>query len=69
MVDAGIFGDNDRKETFTQWPVALDSLSEPEPDVVVVRGGPRAYRSQPTSPVLLVEVGDTSLAFDGDLDA
>ena len=45
-------------------PVALDNLSEPEPDVVVVRGRLRDYRSHPTSPVLVVEVADTSLAFD-----
>src|SRR5947208_1754496 len=25
-------------------PLALDPLSEPEPDLVVVRGGPRDYR-------------------------
>lgn len=45
-------------------PVALDDLSEPEPDVVVVRGGPRDYRTHPSSPVLVVEVADSSLAFD-----
>ncbi len=28
MVDAGIFGENDRKEAFTQWPVALDTCEE-----------------------------------------
>lgn len=45
-------------------PVALDNLSEPEPDVVVVRGGPRDYPKHPSSPVLVVEVADSSLAFD-----
>src|SRR5262245_8566779 len=42
-------------------PVALDDLSEPEPDIVVVRGGPRDHRTHPSSPVLVVEVADTSL--------
>ena len=45
-------------------PVALDDLSEPEPDVVVVRGALRDYRTHPSSPVLVVEVADSSLAFD-----
>ena len=45
-------------------PVALDDLSEPEPDIVVVRGGLRDHRAHPSSPVLVVEVADTSLAFD-----
>ena len=37
-----------------QLPVALDEDSEPEPDVVVVAGGPRDYlASHPTRPVLV----------------
>lgn len=45
-------------------PVALDDVSEPEPDVVVVRGRLRDYRTHPSSPVLVVEVADSSLALD-----
>lgn len=46
-------------------PLALDGTSEPEPDVVVVRGRPQDYLdSHPSSPLLLVEVADTSLALD-----
>jgi Uma2 family endonuclease len=100
LVDAGIFGENDRVELLDgllvarepqgsvhamvvglvrvalerafgrgyhvreEKPVALDDLSEPEPDVVVVRGGLRDYRTHPSRPVLVVEVADSSLAFD-----
>jgi Uma2 family endonuclease len=40
-----------------QLPVALDRESEPEPDVCVVPGRPRDYRSShPTLPGLVVEV-------------
>jgi Uma2 family endonuclease len=48
-----------------QDPVALDDESEPEPDVVVVPGQPRHYvDAHPASPVLVVEVAESSLAFD-----
>lgn len=46
-------------------PVALGRRSRPEPDVSVVRGSPRDYRSAaPTDPALVVEVSQTSLALD-----
>ena len=47
-------------------PVALDDLSAPEPDLVVVRGQPRDYlgRGHPSHPLLTVEVAVTSLALD-----
>lgn len=46
-------------------PLALDALSEPEPDLVVVRGRPRDYRdAHPSTPVLMVEVADRSLRLD-----
>jgi len=46
-------------------PVALDDGSEPEPDVVVVPGGPRDYLpDHPARPVLVVEVADASLLLD-----
>jgi Uma2 family endonuclease len=48
-----------------QDPVALDDDSEPEPDLVVVPGGPRDYLAEhPSTPVLIVEVAESSLAFD-----
>jgi len=48
-----------------QMPVALDDQSEPEPDVAVVRGAWADYRGDhPRWPALLVEVAETSLAFD-----
>jgi Uma2 family endonuclease len=46
-------------------PLALGRLSEPEPDVSVVRGSPRDYRdAHPVRAVLVVEVADTSLRLD-----
>ena len=46
-------------------PIALDSESEPEPDLSVVPGSIRDYRDDhPSQPTLLVEVADTSLVFD-----
>jgi Uma2 family endonuclease len=48
-----------------QLPMDLGQTTDPEPDVMVVAGTPR---SQPTTPpktaALVVEVADTSLAFD-----
>jgi len=49
----------------SQLPIALDSDSAPEPDLSVVAGSFRDYPSaHPTSPALVVEVADTSLALD-----
>jgi len=46
-------------------PLALDPASEPEPDAVVVIGSPRDYvDAHPTTALLIVEVADSSLAFD-----
>lgn len=46
-------------------PFALDDASEPEPDLVVVRGRHLDYLdAHPSTPVLVVEVADTSLARD-----
>jgi Uma2 family endonuclease len=48
-----------------QLPIALDDDSEPEPDVVVVRGHVRDYaEAHPTSVALIVEVALSRLAFD-----
>jgi len=49
----------------SQKPLALDALSEPEPDIAVVPGGARDYVDHhPTSALLLVEIADSSLDFD-----
>ncbi|HEV8584444.1 MAG TPA: Uma2 family endonuclease [Methylomirabilota bacterium] len=46
-------------------PIALDRLSEPEPDVAVVPGRIEQYvDAHPAEPVLVVEVADSSLAKD-----
>lgn len=48
-----------------QMPLALDSSSEPEPDVTVVLGSPRDFRNaHPTSALLVVEGADTALPYD-----
>ena len=48
-----------------QMPLALGPHSEPEPDVAVVVGTPRDYRSEhPQSASLVVEVADITLAYD-----
>ena len=48
-----------------QFPIALDDVSEPEPDIAVVPGRIEDYLdTHPTSPVLIVEVADSSLAQD-----
>ncbi len=48
-----------------QMPVALDAESEPEPDLAVVPGERADYRADhPARPALVVEVAESSLAFD-----
>ncbi len=48
-----------------QMPVALDDESEPEPDLAVVPGAWADYDADhPARPALLVEVAESSLAFD-----
>jgi Uma2 family endonuclease len=48
-----------------QLPLALGTHSEPEPDVAVVAGSVRDYRdAHPESALLVVEVADTTLAYD-----
>jgi len=51
-----------------QLPVALDEESEPEPDIAVVSGSPRDYLpSHPSSPVLILEAAESSLALDREI--
>jgi Uma2 family endonuclease len=47
-----------------QLPLAVDAVSEPEPDLAVVPGEPDDYPEQPSSAVLVVEVADTTLRYD-----
>ena len=50
-----------------QGPTVLDDYSEPEPDVLLLRRKPDFYRSghpRPEDILLVVEVADTSLAYD-----
>lgn len=48
-----------------QLPLALDDSSQPEPDIVVVRGGAWDYvGAHPSAPLLVVEIAETSLALD-----
>jgi Uma2 family endonuclease len=49
----------------SQLPVALDAVSEPEPDVMVVPSQVGAYRDEhPSRPLLVVEVAETSYRID-----
>ena len=48
-----------------QMPLALGDDSEPEPDLALVPGAWADYRAEhPSRPALVVEVADSSLAFD-----
>lgn len=47
-----------------QLPLRAGEDSIPEPDVAVVRGPLRRVRRHPTTALLVVEVADTTLAFD-----
>jgi Uma2 family endonuclease len=49
----------------SQAPIALDDVSEPEPDVTVVPRDPRFYLdAHPSNPVLVVEVSGSSYRID-----
>ena len=47
-----------------QMPLDLLPASDPEPDVAIVTGSPRTNISRPKTALLVVEVADSSLAFD-----
>ncbi len=47
-----------------QMPLGVGDDSEPEPDVAVVRGHFRDFRTHPLTAELVVEVADSSLEFD-----
>jgi len=55
-----------------QMPLALDEVSEPEPDLAVVRGEPRDHVARHPGPgdaLLVVEVAEATLAWDRDVKA
>lgn len=47
-----------------QLPIDLRRTSDPEPDIAVVPGSARTNTARPTTAVLVIEVADTSLAYD-----
>jgi Uma2 family endonuclease len=47
-----------------QLPLTLVPASEPEPDLLVVRGGPRDFPKHPREALLIVEVSDSTLLYD-----
>jgi Uma2 family endonuclease len=47
-----------------QLPLELSPQSLPEPDLAVVPGNPRQFKEHPAAALLVVEVSDTTLAFD-----
>jgi len=54
----------------SQLPIALDDLSEPEPDVAVVPGNPDSYlEAHPSRPLLIVEVAESSYRIDHEYKA
>ena len=60
----------DRAFVSVQGPVRLSSGSEPEPDIVLLRPRPDYFRSGKPGPadvLLLIEVADTTLAYDRDV--
>jgi Uma2 family endonuclease len=58
----GVFGDDFWVRM--QLPLDLGETSEPEPDVSVVRGKREAYNAHPQSAELVIEISDTTLAYD-----
>jgi Uma2 family endonuclease len=62
-----VTGAGDRAVVRVQNPVRLSPYSEPEPDLVLARPRPNGYAAAHPAPVdvlLLVEVADTTVAFD-----
>lgn len=47
-----------------QMPLDFGPGSEPEPDIAVVRGALRSVKKHPKSAALIIEVSDTTLAYD-----
>jgi Uma2 family endonuclease len=67
LTAALVRGLGDRAVVSPQHPVRLSDLSEPQPDVAILRPRADSYRDshpQPKDVLLLVEVAETSVAFD-----
>jgi Uma2 family endonuclease len=47
-----------------QLPLHFGPRSEPQPDLAVVRGGPRDFTDHPATALLVVEISDTTLSYD-----
>lgn len=47
-----------------QMPLDLGQTTDPEPDIAVINGPARSHTTTPTTAELVIEVADTSLAFD-----
>jgi len=47
-----------------QLPLDLGQTTDPEPDIAVVAGTARSHPNTPTTAVFILEVSDSSLAFD-----
>ena len=55
----------DLLHTRIRMPLCLNDFSQPEPDIAVVAGSIRDYaQAHPTTAVLIVEISDTTLAYD-----
>jgi len=55
-----------------QGPIRLDTLSEPQPDITLLRPPADSYRHshpQPADVLLVVEISDSSLRYDRDVKA
>jgi Uma2 family endonuclease len=48
----------------SQMPLVLNQSTDPMPDLAVVPGSPRDYAGHPQTALLVVEVADSSLAYD-----
>ena len=48
----------------SQLPLALNEFSEPLPDLAIVPGKPRDYAEHPHTAILVVEISDSTLAYD-----
>ncbi len=62
----------DRAVVLVQSPIVLPQHSEPEPDLALLRPRPDFYRSahpEPDDVLLVVEIADTTLAYDRDIKA
>lgn len=72
LVQAFVTQLGDRAVVRPQGPVRLFPRSEPEPDLAILRGPHERYREKHPGPedvLLVIEVADSSLAYDRDVKA